>query len=350
VIPFLDLTRRLTRFEPDYLDAVSRVMRSGTLLLGDETEAVEAEIGASLGGGDVVAVSSGAAAIQLTVQALGIVAGDEVIVPAFTAVPTVSAVIAAGARPVIVDVDAHTALIDVAGACDAVGERTRAIVPVHLYGAPVDTVELAATGVTVVEDAAQAQGAVRHPTSAATVFSFYPTKNLGGIGDGGAVWTADSELAGTIRRRRVHGMTDGYLHLDVSQNFRMSELEAAWLRIQLPHLAEGNHRRAQIARHYRSVAPQLRWQTDHADHVYHLCVARVSDRSRARSQLADAGVGTAVQYPVAITQQPAYRELASAPCPHAEGWAAECMSVPCYPELTDAEVETVGDALRRVAP
>ena len=176
----------------------------------------------------------------------------------------------------------HTALIDVAGACGAVGERTKAIVPVHLYGAPVDTAELAATGVAVVEDAAQAHGAVRHSTSAATAFSFYPTKNLGGIGDGGAVWTADSELADAVRRRRVHGMTEGYVHVDVSQNFRMSELEAAWLRIQLPHLAAGNRRRAEIARHYRSVAPQLRWQADHADHVYHLCVARVSDRGRAR--------------------------------------------------------------------
>lgn len=350
MIPFLDLTRRLTRFEPEYLDAVSRVMRSGTLLLGDETAAFEAETSASLGGGHVVAVSSGAAAIQLTIEALGVAAGDEVIVPAFTAVPTVSAVVAAGARPVIVDVDAHTALIDVAGACDAVSERTKAIVPVHLYGAPVDTAELAATAVAVVEDAAQAHGAVRNSMSAATAFSFYPTKNLGGIGDGGAVWTSDSELADVIRRRRVHGMTEGYVHVDVSQNFRMSELEAAWLRIQLPSLAAGNRRRAEIARHYRSVAPQLRWQADHADHVYHLCVARVSDRSSARSQLADDGVGTAVQYPVAITQQPAYREFTTTPCPHAEQWATECLSVPCYPELTDAEVETVGDALRRIAP
>ncbi len=350
MIPFLDLTRRLTLCEPEYLDAVSRVMRSGTLLLGDETAAFEAEMGASFGAGHVVAVSSGAAAIQLTVEALGIIPGDQVIVPAFTAVPTVSAVVAAGARPVIVDVDAHTALIDVAGACDSVGERTKAIIPVHLYGAPVNTVELAATGVTVVQDAAQAHGAVRHSMSAATAFSFYPTKNLGGIGDGGAVWTSDSELAGAVRRRRVHGMTEGYMHVDVSQNFRMSELEAAWLRLQLPSLAAGNRRRAEIARHYHSVAPQLRWQTDHVDHVYHLCVARISDRDRARSQLADDGVGTAIQYPVAITQQPAYRELASTPCPNAEKWAAECMSVPCYPELTDAEVEMVGDALQRVAP
>jgi dTDP-4-amino-4,6-dideoxygalactose transaminase len=350
VIPFLDLTRRLTRFEPEYLDAVSRVMRSGTLLLGDETTAFEAETSAALGGGHVVAVSSGAAAIQLSLEALGVVAGDEVIVPAFTAVPTVSAVVAAGARPVIVDVDPHSALIDVEAACDAVGERTKAIVPVHLYGAPVDTVELAATGVTVVEDAAQAHGALRHSTSTATAFSFYPTKNLGGIGDGGAVWTDDGELAGSVRRRRVHGMTDGYVHVDVSQNFRMSELEAAWLRIQLPHLTAGNRRRAEIARHYRSVAPHLRWQADHVDHVYHLCVVRISDRGSARSQLADEGVSTAVQYPVAITRQPAYREFASRRCPHAEQWAAECMSVPCYPELTDAEVETVGDALRRIAP
>jgi dTDP-3-amino-3,4,6-trideoxy-alpha-D-glucose transaminase len=350
MIPFLDLTRRLARFESDFVDAVKRVMESGSVLLGPETEAFEAEAAAAFGGGHVVALSSGASALQLCLQGLGIGPGDDVIVPAFTAVPTISAVCAAGARPVLVDVDSDTALLDVGAALERVGDRTRVIMPVHLYGAPVDAAALAASGIAVVEDAAQAHGAVHDSPSAAVAYSFYPTKNLGGIGDGGAVVTRDDDLAASIRRRRVHGMTDGYVHVDVSQNFRLSELEAAWLRIQLPHLTRGNERRAAIARHYRSVAPHLRWQADHPDHVYHLCVARFGDRHAARTTLAELGVGTAVQYPVAITQQPAYRHLADRPCPRAEQWAAECVSVPCHPELTDAEVETVGEALRRVAP
>jgi dTDP-3-amino-3,4,6-trideoxy-alpha-D-glucose transaminase len=324
-------------------------MQSGSVLLGPETEAFEAEASAVFGG-HLIALSSGAAALELCLSGLGVGPGDDVIVPAFTAVPTISAVCATGARPVLVDVDADTALLDVEAALGAVTERTRAIVPVHLYGAPVDAAALAASGVAVVEDAAQAHGAVHDSPSAAVAYSFYPTKNLGGIGDGGAVSTHDHELAEAIRRRRVHGMTAGYVHVDVSQNFRMSELEAAWLRIQLPHLGAANDRRAEIARHYRSVAPHLRWQADHPDHVYHLCVARFADRDAARAALADRGVGTAVQYPVAITRQPAYAHLAGEPCPHAEAWAAQCVSVPCHPELTDAEVETVGEALGRVDP
>ncbi len=179
-------------------------------------------------------------------------------------------------------------------------------------------------------------------------YSFYPTKNVGGIGDGGAVATSDPELAAALRRRRAHGMTEQYVHVEISQNFRMSELEAAWLRLQLPTLAADNARRAAIARHYRSAAPDLAWQTDHPDHVFHLCVARFTDRDATRAQLASAGVGTAVHYPLAITQQPAYRDLAGPPCPVAESWAAACVSVPCFPELTDAEVETVADALALV--
>ena len=145
-------------------------------------------------------------------------------------------------------------------------------------------------------------------------------------------------------------MTEQYVHVDVSQNFRMSELEAAWLRLQLVELEAATRRRREIARHYREVAPQLHWQTDHPDHVFHLCVARVPDRNAARAQLDDAGVATAIHYPLAITQQPAYRGLDGPSCPEAERWALECVSVPCFPELTDAEVDTVGRALSRVAP
>ena len=355
MIPFLDLTRRLRFFEADYLDAVSRVMRSGTLLLGSELSSFEAEAAATLVGGQFIGVSSGAAAIQITLEALGIGPGDEVIVPAFTAVPTASAVFATGARPVPVDVDPQTALIDLQRIETAITDRTRAVMPVHLYGRPVDIDPIADLGLSVVEDAAQAAGAVAPGdsaprSSAAVIYSFYPTKNVGGIGDGGAVATTNERLAESIRRRRVHGMTEQYVHVDISQNFRMSEIEAAWLRLQLPHLAEGNRRRAEIARHYHAAAPDLRWQADHAAHVYHLCVARFTDRDAARTELAAQGVATAVQYPLSIGQQPAFRDLTAEPSPVADLWAAECVSVPCYPELTDAEVETVADALARVRP
>ena len=359
VIPVVDLTRRLARHESAFLEAVSRVIRSGTLLLGPELAAFEAEGAAALGEQDLIGVASGAAAIQLALEGLGIGAGDEVVVPAFTAVPTASAVFATGATPVPVDVDAHTALIDVAAVAAAITDRTRAIIPVHLYGRPVDIDELEAAvsngadhdAIAIVEDAAQAHGATSaHPRVAATAYSFYPTKNLGGIGDGGAVGTADPALAEAIRRRRTHGMTEQYVHVDVSQNFRMSELEAAWLRLQLDDFVEATHRRRTIARHYRDAAPQLDWQTDHERHVFHLCVARVGDRDAARSQLAEAGVATAIHYPLAITEQPAYRDLPGPPCPQAERWAHGCMSVPCFPELTDAEVETVGLALAQVRP
>jgi dTDP-3-amino-2,3,6-trideoxy-4-keto-D-glucose/dTDP-3-amino-3,4,6-trideoxy-alpha-D-glucose/dTDP-2,6-dideoxy-D-kanosamine transaminase len=216
---------------------------------------------------------------------------------------------------------------------------------VHLYGRPAPLPDL---GVPVLEDAAQAHGALTPGGSAATAYSFYPTKNLGGIGDGGAVVTDDAELAHRLRRLRVHGMSEQYVHLEVAQNFRMSELEAAWLRLTLPHLAAGNERRRAVAARYRAAAPGLRWHADHPRHVHHLCVVRVADRDRFRAELAQRGVGTGVHYPLALTQQPAYRHLTRHPCPQAEAWAAECVSLPCFPELHDAEVDQVCDALARL--
>ena len=210
----------------------------------------------------------------------------------------------------------------------------------------------------IVEDAAQAHGALRresghdgaprHP-SAAAIYSFYPTKNLGGIGDGGAVVTDNAELAALLRRLRAHGMSAQYVHTEVSQNFRMSELEASWLSLMLADLDAGNARRREIADAYRDAAPELRWHAGHPDHVYHLAVARVPDRDAFRGALAERDVATAVHYPLAITQQPAYAHLTRVPCPRAEAWAAECVTLPCFPELTDGEVAQVCDALTAVA-
>ncbi len=351
MVPVVDLRRRALRFEEAFAAVTARVLRSGTVLLGPELAALEHEAGEVLGGGaEAVGVGSGASAIQLTLAALGVGPGDEVVVPAFTAVPTASAVCAVGATPVLVDVDAATAALDVERTAAAVTSRTRAIITVHLYGRPAPVEPLLTLGVPVVEDAAQAHGAIERVTGVAAVYSFYPTKNLGGIGDGGLVVTADPALAAAVRRRRVHGMTEQYVHVEISQNHRMSELEAAWIRLQLPHLAADNARRAAIARRYRAAAPGWCWQADHDRHVVHLCVARTPRRDDARAALAARGVATAVHYPLALTQQPAYRQFAGWSCPEAERWAAECLTVPCFPELTDDEVDTVAGALAEIEP
>jgi dTDP-4-amino-4,6-dideoxygalactose transaminase len=195
----------------------------------------------------------------------------------------------------------------------------------------------------VLDAAAQAHGALDpHAASAAAAYSFYPTKNLGGIGDGGAVVTDDADVAAQVRLLRTHGVTGEYEHTVVSGNARLSEVEAAALRIGLRRLPEWNARRQAIAAAYREAAPALRWQALHERHVYHLCVARVDDRDGFRARMP---FGTAVHYPRALTQQPAYREFVRDPCPEAESWAAECVSLPCFPEMTDDEIEVVCRAL-----
>ena len=305
--------------------------------------AFETEFAQWLGADGCVAVSSGAAALQLALSAAGVGPGDEVLVPAFTAVPTASAVAAIGGIPRAIDVDPGTACITTESVAAARTARTKAVIVVHLYGYPA---ALPATDLPIIEDAAQAHGALHDPgRSIATAYSFYPTKNLGGIGDGGAVVTNHSELANRVRTLRVHGMSELYVHEHVSQNFRMSEVEAAWLRLALMDLAADVERRRTIVSRYRVSAPGLRWQSAHPHHAYHLAVFRSSDRAAARAALEARGVATAIHYPLAITQQPAYRDLAHSPCPQAEAWASECISVPLFPELTEDEVDRVCSAL-----
>ena len=351
MVPVVDLARRGDRYRAPLTDAVARVVTSGQLLLGPELTAFESAFATYTGHATSVGVASGATALQLALAALGVGPGDEVIVPAFTAVPTASAVCALGARPVPVDIEEDTATIDVRAAEATITPATKAIVPVHLYGRP--SASCANLGLAVLEDAAQAHGALRRvpgrEASAATAYSFYPTKNLGGIGDGGAIVTDDEELAAVVRRLRVHGMSAQYVHTEISQNFRMSEIEAAWLALLLPDLDAANARRRHVAEAYRAAAPDLRWHAPHPDHVYHLAVVRVAERDRFRAELADLGVATAVHYPLALTQQPAYRSFGWARCPRAEAWAAECVSLPCFPELTDAEVDQVANALTKLA-
>ena len=345
MVPVVELSRRARRLADGFQEAAARVLASGRFLLGAELEALEADLAAWSGHRHAVGVASGASALQLALTAAGVGPGDEVLIPAFTAAPTASAVWAAGAVPVPVDVDAETAEVDARGWDEARTDRTRAIVVVHLYGRPA---VVPVTDLIVIEDAAQAHGALAPPrVSRAVAYSFYPTKNLGGIGDGGAVMTDDDDLAARVRRLRVHGMVEQYVHTERSQNFRMSELEAAWLRLALPHLDEDNRRRRVITDRYRSAAP-LRWQAGHPRHVHHLAVFRTAGRERARAVLHEHGVASAVHYPLAITQQPAYRGFTRATCAESEAWASSCITVPCFPELTEEEVERVVVGLRAV--
>ncbi len=347
MVPVVDLSRRGQRFASNFAKVAEAIAASGSFLLGTELSAFETEFAQWLGTQHCVAVSSGAGALQLALSAAGIGPGDEVLVPAFTAVPTASAVAAVGGIPRAIDVDPLTACITTESVAAARTARTKAVIVVHLYGYPA---ALPATDLLIIEDAAQAHGALRNAGgSVATAYSFYPTKNLGGIGDGGAVVTNSVEIAERVRTLRVHGMSELYVHDYVSQNFRMSELEAAWLRLALTELKADVERRRTIVAQYRTAAPALRWQSAHPDHAYHLAVFRSSDRAAARAALEAAGVATAIHYPLAITQQPAYRDLAHGPCPQSEAWASECISVPCFPELTGNEVEHVCCALAGVS-
>lgn len=344
MVPVIDLSRRGARWAAEFGERAAAVAAGGHYLLGPELSGFEAEFASTVGAEHAVGVASGAAALQLALTAAGVGPGDDVLLPAFTAVPTCSAVVAAGARPIVVDVDPHTACVTGALLEQARTSATRAAIVVHLYGYPAPVDEL--DGVTVIEDAAQAAGALQSASrSAMTAYSFYPTKNLGGIGDGGAVVTDDHDLATIVRTLRVHGMTEQYVHTAVSQNFRMSELEAVWLRLGLPSLAADVAARRRIARTYRAAAPHLAWHSDHDQHAYHLCVFRTVDRDAVRTRLASAGVATAVHYPLALTQQPGYRHFDWAPCPAAEAWAAGCVTVPCFPEMTEAEIDQVASAL-----
>jgi dTDP-4-amino-4,6-dideoxygalactose transaminase len=346
VVPLIDLSRRLVANSESFHAVVQEVLTSGNVLLAQQTEIFEESFASFVGTKYGVAVSSGASALQLSLAALGIGEGDEVIVPAMTAVPTASAVCAVGARPVIVDIDDETAAIDFDQVESAMTERTRAVIVVHLYGRPVANIErLMNLGVKVVEDCAQSHGATRGLTGSVGAYSFYPTKNLGGIGDGGMIVTDDIEIAERVRRLRVHGQSEQYVHIEVSQNHRMSEIEAAWLNIVLSQLEDGNQRRRDIAARYQLANPNIRWQASHLNHVYHLAVALTPNRNDFRQAMLKHGVATGIHYPLALTQQPALQEFVTNACPVAEKWASECVSLPCFPELTDDEVDDVCAAL-----
>ena len=331
-------------------------------MLGPELSSFESEFSSWCGSSNTVGVASGTDAIELALRALEVGPGDEVITQATTCVPTVAAIERAGATPVLCDVELATASIDATSIEQAIGPRTKAIVPVHLYGQCVDiaAVEAVAGKIPIIEDCAQAHGTTLGDRRAGTfgrlgAFSFYPTKNLGALGDAGAVVTDDDELAAKMRKLRAYGQSDRYRHDLAGVNSRLDEIQAAALSAKLPWLDGWVTRRQEIAGRYLSAFAQsplgLLPPREGSGHAFHLFVVRASDRDALQSALETRGIGTIVHYPLAIHQQPAYRELADGPVAltNSERLCSEVLSLPLYPELTDDEVAEVIDAVLEAA-
>jgi len=364
-VPFGSLKRQYDAIRAELDAAAARVLASGWYILGPEVRAFEEAFAAFCGVRHCVGVASGTEALQLALAALGVGPGDEVVTVANASVYETLTALAVGARPVLVDVDERTHTMDPAALAAAVTPRTKAIVPVHLYGrmADMDAVMAVAGrhGIPVVEDCAQAHGATYRGRLAGSIgacgcFSFYPTKNLGALGDGGAVVTDDDALAQKLRRLREYGWERKYYTTEPGGlNSRLDEIQAALLSAKLPHLPAWNARRREIARMYTELLSGtgliLPEDPPDGDHVYHLYVVRLPAHRRdaVRAALRERGIGTEVHYPLPAHQQPVYAHLAPpGGLPVTERLAGEVLSLPMYPELTDDEVRAVAGALREV--
>jgi dTDP-4-amino-4,6-dideoxygalactose transaminase len=363
LIPFVSLAEQTAGLRAELEEATRRVFSRSSFILGEEVARFEAELAAFHGCAHGVGVASGTDAIHLALRACGVGPGDEVITVANVWVPTVCAIYAAGARPVLVDIDPRTHQIDVAKAAAAVGPKTRALLPVHLYGQVPDMEPLLAIarahGLRVIEDACQAHGALYDGRAAgsfgdAGCFSFYPTKNLGGFGDGGMVLVQDAEIAERLRMLRNYGETrERYTSACVGTNSRLDEVQAAVLRVKLRHLAQWNQARRAHARQYDALlagagvrCPSI---AGGATPNYHLYVVRSPRREALRAWLRDQGILTGVHYPVPVHLQPAYAHLGYHPGDLAETERAceEVLSLPIYPELAPDAIARVADAIRR---
>jgi dTDP-3-amino-3,4,6-trideoxy-alpha-D-glucose transaminase len=347
-VPFLQLTPG--EDAQAVRDAISRVVQRGWFVLGPELRGFEEEFAAVTGAAFAVGVGTGTDALSLALRALGVGPGDEVITSPLSAAYTALAIMMAGARPVFADIDPDRLTLDPRATAGAVTTRTAAIMPVHLYGQPADMTGLleVATrhGLAIVEDCCQSHfascdGRPVGSFGAAAAYSFYPTKNLGALGDGGALTTNDAAIAERVRRLRNGGQTDRYQHVEFGVNSRLDEMQAAILRARLPFLPEWTARRRSLARRYREalvetsaviVPPEL-----DPGHVYHLFPVLSSSRDALQAHLARAGIETLIHYPIPIFRQPAVANQNPASCPTADRVSAEVLSLPLYPSL-DVEV------------
>jgi dTDP-3-amino-3,4,6-trideoxy-alpha-D-glucose transaminase len=363
-ILFNDLARGVEATRSELDAAVARVLSSGWFVLGTEGQAFEEELASELGARHAVGVASGTDAIELALRALELGPEDEVVTQANTCVPTVCAIERAGAIPVLCDVELEAGTMDPESLRGAIGERTRAVIPVHLYGqcSDTDAVLEACSGrdIAVVEDCAQAIGAELRGQKAGTIgalgcFSFYPTKNLAALGDGGAVVTDDHTLAERLRLVRRYGEAERYDHVTVGVNSRLDELQAAVLRTRLPRLADWNARRNEIAGTYTEALAESDVRAlprlEERSHVYHLYVVDAPDRDALQRHLDDHGIGTLIHYPKPVHAHPPYRRLGDGPVPLkvSERLCSRILSLPIYPELRDDEVERVAKALQSFA-
>ena len=357
MLPVTDLGRAHAAIRPELDAAVARVLDRNWYILGPEVEAFETAFAAYCGVAHAVGCASGTDALSLTLRALGLGPGDEVITTALTAAATAGAILAVGATPVFADCDPPTRNLDPKHVEALVTPRTRALLPVHLYGRPAELDSLgtiaARHGLALVEDAAQAHGARWRGRPAGSIglagcFSFYPTKNLGALGDGGAVVTNDGALAERLRRLRNHGQSSRYHHIEQSGNSRLDELQAALLSVKLRHLDGWNaERRAQATRYLAQLKgapfglPPANDET--ATSCWHLFVIESAEREALRGRLAAAGVGTDIHYPTPLHLQPAYAAYGSGPgsLPVAERLADTIVSLPLFPGLTAEEQATV---------
>lgn len=362
-VPFGDLKRQNTVLRAEIEAAIAQVIESGWYILGREVEAFEQEFADYCGVRHGVGVASGAEALYLALTALDIGPGDEVITVANACMYQVAAIMQTGARPALVDIDPATHNMDANAIEAAITPHTKAILPVHLYGRTADMPRItqiaARYGLAVVEDAAQAHGAwmadvegqQRKAGAWGTLacFSFYPSKNLGALGDGGAVMTNDSALADRLRRLRMYGWSNKYMTIEAGgRNSRLDELQAAILRVKLRYLDEGNTARRRHAAWYRELlADAIHLPSDEPGHIYHLYVVESDQRDSVRQRLVQAGIGCDIHYPVPAHLQPAYAELGytRGALPHTERQAARILSLPMFPELTRDEIERVAAAL-----
>ena len=367
-IPFVDLSQQHQPIEDQLQQAILSVVERGDFVLGQALAEFESDFAAASGVQYAVGVACGTDAIALGLKACGIGPNDEAIVPANTFIATIVGIINAGATPVLVDCDPQTALIDLEAAKKRLTPKTKAILPVHLYGQMVSPRQLQdlaeAHNLLIFEDAAQAHLAQREGYKAGTVgmaagFSFYPSKNLGCFGDGGMTITNDAEVAKKMRSLRNYGAPSKYLHTELGTNSRLDTLQAAILKVKLPHLHTWNSDRLKAARYYDTLLAPLQEKgifplqnTSGNGHVYHLYIIRVTDkcpldRDTIKEKLTAKGIGVGIHYPIPCHLQPAYEYLGykKGDFPNSELLSQQMLSLPMYPGLTEAQIERVVDAI-----
>jgi dTDP-4-amino-4,6-dideoxygalactose transaminase len=357
-IPMVDLKSQYAFIKDEIDTAILQALAETRFILGPNVQAFDQEAGDYLGAKHAISCASGTDALHLALLAAGIKPGDEIITSAFTFIATGEAIRYIGAEPVFVDIQAHSLNIDPARIRAAITDKTRAILPVHLFGLPADMKEIQALadefGLLVIEDCAQSFGSRYQGKTTGTMgcvgaYSFFPSKNLGCYGDGGMITTNDDEIAAQIRLLRNHGSSQQYHHDVIGYNSRLDELQAVVLRIKLKYIDEYNQKRLAVASSYNQRLANSRFQTpailDDRDHVFHQYTVLCDDRDAVREHVLSQEVACAVYYPIPLHRQKVFADTTTVELPITESTASRCLSLPIYPEMTETQIETVCEAI-----